>query len=178
MILTFEGGPRWQTTTIMTTGADAVSGSITTSRITGGRAAAMKSRISAVTAANSNVTATAEVVTTASRTGADIAAGVPASLTGLTITTVMNMANARASLTTSEAMKANTASLITAAGAGVARSGASSSAPAMRSGLGSATRRPIAGGGGTRCGRGCTRGAARAVTGVPTSASARTSTTI
>src|SRR6266508_4096641 len=136
----------------MTTGAAAVSGRITTSRITGARAA------------NSNVSGTAAAVITANRPGADTVAGITANLTALTITTVMNTANARASLIISEAMKANIASLITAAGAGAARSEASSSARATRSSPGSETRRPSGGGGRTRYVRGCMRGAARAVT--------------
>src|SRR5215475_2036388 len=108
----------------MTTGAAAVSGSITTSPITGLRAAAMKSRITGARAAvmknhitgaraaSSSVTGTAAAVIPANRLGADTAAGITANLTALTITTVMNTANARASLIISEAMKANIASLI------------------------------------------------------------------
>src|SRR5262245_18622645 len=145
----------------MNTGAAAVSGSITTSRITGARAAAMKSRITgaraaamksritAATAANSNDTGTAAAVIRANRPGADTVAGITSSLTA-PISNVMNTANARASLIISEAMKVNIASLITAAGAGAARSVASSSAQATRSSLGSETRRPSGGGGRTR----------------------------
>src|SRR5262245_13159455 len=174
----------------MTTGAAAVSGSITTSPITGLRAAAMKSRITGARAAvmknritgareaSRSVTGTDAAVILVNSICKESASVITANHTTITITTVMNTANARASLTISEAMKANIASLITAAGAGAARSEASSNAQATRSGPGSETRRPSGGGGRTRYVRGCMRGAARAVTGVPTNAYARTSTTV
>src|SRR6266511_4198767 len=85
-------------------------------------------------------------------------------------------ATALASLITGAAMRADTVSLTTVAHTGAAPSiTASLSASAMRSGRGSEMRR-LSGGIGvwTRCVGGCTRVVARAVTGVPTSASAKT----
>src|SRR5262245_44823009 len=187
----------------MITGGTAMSGSITTSRITGARAAsmkssttgaraAMKSRTTAATEVKGLATAMAAAVTIANPIGVDTQAGIPASLTALTITTVMNTATARASLITSADVRrdtaslitsadvrGDTASLITAADTGAApRSGASSSARGTRSSRGSATRRPSAGGARTRFARGCTRAAGRAATSDLTSASVKTSTTV
>ena len=85
-----------------------------TSRITEAGARPMKNRITTATGG----------LTTTYRIAAAATAVITTSLTALTITAVMNTATARASLTTSEAMKVEvyTVSLITAADTGAARS--------------------------------------------------------
>src|SRR5262245_43070053 len=156
----------------MSTGAVAMTGIITRSRITRARVA-MKNRTIAATAANPRDTATAAAAMKVNHTGAGMPAGITTSLTAVTITAAMTLANARASRTTGATTRADPVSLITAARTGAAaRSVASLSARAMRSGHGSATRTPSGGGVWTR-GAGGMRGAARAATVVPTNASAK-----
>src|SRR5215467_12800990 len=122
----------------MITGGAAMSGSITTSLITEARAAAMKSRTTMdPAAASGRDTAMAAGVIIANLIGADTAAGITASLTALMIMIVMNTATARASLITSDALKANLVSLTTEVVTAAPRREVSSSAPATRSNRGS-----------------------------------------
>src|SRR6266545_4497220 len=135
----------------------------------------MKNLITAATAANQRIKPMAVAVLTANHTRAGIPAGITTSLTAVTITAIMNLATARAILTTGVAIGADTVSLTTAARTGAApRSVASLNARAMRSGRGSATKRPSVGGVWTRRVEGRMRGVAHAITSVPTNASAKT----
>src|SRR5215475_10793924 len=139
----------------------------------------MKSYITEATATN-GITPIAAAVITANRIGAGSQAGVTASRTTLTITAAINSATAHARLTTIEVMRGeNTVSLTTSEGTDAAsRSADSSIARATRSGPGSVTKRPSGAGGRTRRVKGRTQGAVRAVISDPTSASAKTSTTV
>src|SRR5215475_11363398 len=165
----------------MNTGAGALAGIITKSRITGAGARVLKSPITGATggtgatAANRRVTAMGAAVITANHTRAGVPAGITTSLMPSTITTVMNTASGSANRTTGATMREDTVSLTPAAGTGAApRTVDSLSARVMRSGRGSAMRRPSGDGAWTKCARGTARAAARGVTSVPTSASAKT----